>query len=148
MVQRLSLDELHGQEVDAVGFLDREHADNAGVVEGGERSGLALESVEPLRVGRHFCRQGLERDVAPELRVGRAVDLAHPARADRGGDPVVAKSASDHESDSTPQPEQDQTTSRRRKACFPWSGTLPLREADAVATVSRRVSFETGGRRK
>ena len=48
-VERLALDELHGQEVDAVGFLDRVDGDDAGVVERGERLRLALEALEPLR---------------------------------------------------------------------------------------------------
>jgi len=34
--------------------------------------------------------------VAPERRVGAAVDLAHAARADGGGDAVVGKRLADH----------------------------------------------------
>ena len=94
-VEGLSLDELHRQEVDAVRLLDREHADDAGVVEGGQRPGLALESVEPLGIGRHLRRQHLEGHVAQELRVGGPVDLTHPARADGRGDPVVTEAAAD-----------------------------------------------------
>ena len=90
-VEGLALDELHGEEVDAVRLLDRVDGDDAGVVEGGEGLGLALEALEPLRVGGHLGRQHLEGHVAPELRVGRAVHLAHPAGADRGGDAVVGE---------------------------------------------------------
>jgi hypothetical protein len=95
LVERLPLDELHGQEVDALGLLDGVHGDDAGVVEGGERLRLALEALEPLRARGHLGRQHLEGHVAPELRVGRAVDLAHPAGAERRGDPVVGERLSD-----------------------------------------------------
>ena len=55
-VERLALDELHGQEVDAVGFLDGVDGDDAGVVEGGERLRLAPEALEPLRARGHLGR--------------------------------------------------------------------------------------------
>ena len=65
------------------------------VVERGEQPGLALEAGEPLGIGGEGLGQPLERHLAPELRVGGAVDLAHAARADRGGDPVVRESLAD-----------------------------------------------------
>ena len=54
LVERLPLDELHGQEVDAVGLLDGVDGDDPGVVEGGEGLRLALEALEPLRAGGHL----------------------------------------------------------------------------------------------
>ena len=51
-VERLALDELHGQEVDAVGLFDGVDRDDAGVVERGEGLGFALEALEPLRASR------------------------------------------------------------------------------------------------
>ena len=95
-VERLAFDELHREEVDAVRLLDRVHAHDAGVVEGRESLGLALEALQALRVRGHLGRQHLEGDLAPELRVGGAVDLPHPAGADRGGDAVVRERAADH----------------------------------------------------
>jgi hypothetical protein len=65
------------------------------VVESGDRAGLALEALEPLRARRHLGRQHLEGHVAAELGVGGAVDLAHPADADRGGDAVMGEAAAD-----------------------------------------------------
>jgi hypothetical protein len=96
-VERLALDELHGQEVDAVRLLDREDRDDLRVVEGRDRPRLPLEAFESLGTRRHLRRQHLEGDVAVELRVGGTVDLAHPARADRGGDPVVREGPSDQD---------------------------------------------------
>jgi hypothetical protein len=59
-----------------------------GVIERGHRAGLPLESLEPFRARRHLGRQHLESHVAAEPRVSRAIDLAHPARADRRDDLV------------------------------------------------------------
>ena len=39
-------------------------------------------------------RQQLERDVAPELRVARTIDLAHPTGPERGDDLIRAESSS------------------------------------------------------
>jgi hypothetical protein len=50
-----------------------------GVVERGEHLRLPLEPRETLGVRGEDRRQQLQRDVATELRVGRPVDLAHPA---------------------------------------------------------------------
>ena len=53
--------------------------------------GLLLEAAQPLRVLGERGRQDLDRDVAPEARVPRAVDLAHPSRADLREDLVGAE---------------------------------------------------------
>jgi len=90
-----ALDELHGQEVDAFRLFDRVDGHDAGVVEGGERFCLTPESLEPLRARGHPGGQHLEGHVAPELRVGGAVDLTPPARADRGGNAVVRQLLAD-----------------------------------------------------
>ena len=94
-VERLPLHQLHRQEVDPVRLLDGVDADDSRVIERGERLRFTPEAFEPLRARRHLRRQQLERHVAPELRVGGAVDLAHPARTDRGGDAVVGQAATD-----------------------------------------------------
>ena len=49
---------------------------------------LALEAGAHLGVGRQVLGQHLDRDVAPEARVARAVHLAHAAGAERGDDLV------------------------------------------------------------
>jgi hypothetical protein len=94
-VERLALDELHRQEVDAVGLLDRVDGDDALVVEGGEGLRLSPEAFQPLGARGHLRRQHLERHVAAELGVGGTVHLAHSAGADRGGDAVMGEAAVD-----------------------------------------------------
>ena len=47
---------------------------------------FALESREPIRVAGQGVWQDLDRDLAIQLRVARAIDLAHPADADRRND--------------------------------------------------------------
>ena len=58
------------------------------MVERRGRARLLLEARAAVRIRRHRRRQHLDRDLAPELRVPRAVDLAHPARAERREDLV------------------------------------------------------------
>ena len=53
------------------------------MVERGEQARLARESGEPIGVRGEPGRQQLERDVAAEPRVVRAVDLAHAAAAEQ-----------------------------------------------------------------
>jgi hypothetical protein len=52
------------------------------MVERGERLSLPFEPGMPIRIISQQIGQDLEGDVAIELRVARAVDLAHAARAD------------------------------------------------------------------
>jgi hypothetical protein len=49
------------------------------VREGRQQLRLALEALEPRRVGGERVGQELQRDAAPEARVDRLPDLAHPA---------------------------------------------------------------------
>ena len=95
----LALDELHDEDVGLRPVRERDAVEavevgDAGVVERGEQLRLALEAREPIGVGSEGLGQQLQRDIAPELRVGRAVHLAHAAGADRGRDPVVGEGAS------------------------------------------------------
>ena len=52
------------------------------VIQRREHLRLALEPREPVRIGRERLGQHLDRDVAVQPRVARAIDLAHPAGAD------------------------------------------------------------------
>ena len=47
-----------------------------------ERLGLPLETREPLRISSEELWEHLDRDVAIQLRVARAIYLAHAARAE------------------------------------------------------------------
>jgi len=63
-----------------------EDRDDVGMGQRRDRLRLALEPRAPIRVVRERRRQHLDRHVAPETPVFRAIDLAHPAGADGGGD--------------------------------------------------------------
>jgi hypothetical protein len=62
------------------------------MVQQGERTGLALEAGQAFGVACESLRQDFDCDVALELGVPRAIDLAHPARANRRLDFVRTKS--------------------------------------------------------
>jgi hypothetical protein len=54
------------------------------MVERREHLRLTLEPREAFRVGRENFGEDFQRDVAIELRVARAIDLAHPTAPKRG----------------------------------------------------------------
>jgi hypothetical protein len=62
-VEWLALDQLHGQEVDAVGFLHRVDGDDVRVVELGEGLRFTAKARQPLRILRHPGGQHLKRYV-------------------------------------------------------------------------------------
>ena len=78
-VERLALDELHGEEVDAAGLFNGVDGDNVGMVERGDGASLTLEAGEAVRVSGHGRRQHLDGYVAAQARVAGAKDLAHAA---------------------------------------------------------------------
>ncbi len=82
LLERRAVDQLHDQEAHPVGFLKIVDRGNPGVVERGERLGLAFEPRQARRVRGELPGQDLDRHVALELGVARAVDLAHPTRTD------------------------------------------------------------------
>ena len=51
------------------------------MIQRGQQLRLAVEARHPLGVVREALGHDLERDVAPELRIPRAIHFAHPARA-------------------------------------------------------------------
>jgi len=66
------------------------------VIEGGEHLRLPLEAGEAVSVVGKGFGQHLDRDLTVEPGVGGAVDLAHPALAQLGGDLVGAEARADH----------------------------------------------------
>ena len=66
-----------------------------GWVEAGEHLRFPLEPGEPVRISREGVGEDLQRDVAAELRVGGAIDLAHAAYADEGGHVIVPEAGAD-----------------------------------------------------
>ena len=96
LVETLSLDELHRKQMDLIDLLDRVDGDYIGVVECGNRLGLAAEALQSLGVGRHLGGQDLERNLTPESGIGGAPHLSYAAFTDLGGDFVLRKGRSDH----------------------------------------------------
>jgi len=72
------------------------------VVERRDRVRLALEPGERFAVDREGLGQHFHRDLPVQLRVARAVDLAHAARAERGQDLVCAEACAGRESQELP----------------------------------------------
>ena len=71
------------EEADLVGFFESVDRADVRMIQRRERPRFALESRQPRRVAGERLRQHLDRDLAAELAVARAVDLAHAADADQ-----------------------------------------------------------------
>ena len=71
-----------------------EDREDVRVRERGDGLGLALEARERVGVRGQLRGKDLDRDVAVELRVARAVDLAHAPGAERREDLVGAEACS------------------------------------------------------
>ena len=89
--QRLALEQLLDDVRRVVVRADVVDGGDVGVVEDAGGLRLLLESAQPVRVLREGRRQHLDRDLAPEARILRAVDLAHPPGADLAEDFVGAE---------------------------------------------------------
>ena len=93
----LALGQLHDEEVGLRAVVEGHALEpvqvrDAGVVEGGQDLRLPLEAGEPVGVGGEGRGEELQRDVAPEPRVGRAPHLAHAPGAEGGEDLVGSQS--------------------------------------------------------
>ena len=87
-VQPVPFHQLHHEKMPPGGLLERVDRRDARMVQRGEGTRFPLETCYAVPVFEEFFRQDLQRDVAPELRVLRPVDLPHPARAERRDDLV------------------------------------------------------------
>ena len=67
------------------------------MLELGQDLRLAPEAREAVRVGSESLGEDLDRDLALQLRVGRAVDDPHPALAERAGDLVATEAGAGRE---------------------------------------------------
>ena len=65
-------------------LADVEDREDVRMIERGGRAGFLLESLQAFRIAGHASGQHLDRHVAPEPRISRAIHLAHPAGAKRG----------------------------------------------------------------
>ena len=90
--QVLPFDEFHDNRHLAAGLLDAVDVRDVGVIERGERAGLALEPRPPLGIGRDECRQDLDRHLPIQLGVARPIHLSHPPCAE-GADDFIRSDA-------------------------------------------------------
>ena len=86
---------LHDDVGQAGGLADLVDGDDVGVVERGGGPRLLREAAHAARVGGELLGQELDRDVAVEVVVARAPDLAHPPRAQPGEELVASEPHAD-----------------------------------------------------
>ena len=77
----VAFDELHDQRANAARVLEAVDVRDVGMVQRREDLRFAFETGEPIGVVGEGGGQDLDRDVAIELRIARAIDLAHAAGA-------------------------------------------------------------------
>src|SRR4029079_17192645 len=88
--QRRAFNKLEDERDDVFAFLERVNGGDVRVIQRGADLRLALEPGDPGRVVSQRRGKHLDGDVSTKLDVARAVDVAHPAGADAGGDFVFA----------------------------------------------------------
>ncbi len=89
--QGLALEQLGHGVRDAAVRAEVEDREDVRMRQRGDGLGLALEPRERVGVRGQLRREDFDGDLPVELRVARAVDLAHPARAERREDLVGAE---------------------------------------------------------
>jgi len=100
--ERRALDELHDEGFGVLALLQAEDRGDVRVMQLGQELCLALETRQTLPVFDERRGEHLDRHVTLQLGVGRAVDLPHPALAQRGGDLVGAETNAGAECHSRP----------------------------------------------
>jgi hypothetical protein len=88
---RPAVDQLHRDHVAAVDRARVEDRDHVGVLDPGQRAGLAHQPRPRDVVAGECGAQHLERDRAIEIDVARFPDHAHPTRAEHAHQPVLAE---------------------------------------------------------
>ena len=89
--ERASLDQLHDQRANVGRELEPIDLGDVRMVGCRQCLRFAFESSEPVRIVGERFGQNLQRDIAIELRVPRAIDLTHSALADLSGDFIRAE---------------------------------------------------------
>ena len=80
--QRLALDELEHQRGAAIHVLEAVNRADVGMIQRRQHARFALEAREAFWIAREQPRQDLDRDLATELLIMGAIDLAHAASAE------------------------------------------------------------------
>ncbi len=91
VAQRPSTHQRHGQERHSVRHLEVVDREDVRVIELGQRLGLGLESLHEVPVFKQLLRQRLERDLATQRLLHRAVHDRHPAPAEALDDLVLTE---------------------------------------------------------
>ena len=95
--ERDSFDQFEDKPTNPVRFLQAVDVGDVWMIQRGEHLRLALEPGKTIRIGRYTVWQDFDCNVAIELRVARAIDLAHPAPAERSEDFVRAEACAGSE---------------------------------------------------
>jgi hypothetical protein len=82
--QILTFDEFHHERANASTFLEAVDVRDVRVVERREDLRFSLEAGEPIGIGGEGVWQDFQRDIAIQLRIARAIDLAHAPRTESG----------------------------------------------------------------
>jgi hypothetical protein len=90
IAQRTSVDELRRDERRFAGPADLVDREDVRMIQCRGGPGFLHKPAQAVLVRRDFDRQNLQRDLAIERGVLRQVHLAHPARAERGANFVMA----------------------------------------------------------
>ncbi len=91
LAQRLAIDELHRDEVRAIGFTNLVDVRDVRMIEGRGRLCLANEAFHPFAIRGNLGRQKLQRNFTIEFCVLRQINLTHSARTDFGKDAIVGQ---------------------------------------------------------
>src|SRR5688500_10037600 len=91
--QALSVEELRHQVRRAVSRSQVVEDEDVGMIEGARRARLLLEAAQPVGVAGQRCRQHLERYLPAQPTVESAIDLSHPAGAERRDDLIGTETA-------------------------------------------------------
>src|ERR1700674_1335063 len=96
MLQRLSLQQFHGNEVLTIRFVDLVNRADVWVIERGGSEGFPLEAFTGSRIVLHFCGEELERDVAVQLEIFSFIHHTHPAATKLRENAIVRDGFADH----------------------------------------------------
>ena len=88
-----SVDQLQNERLHAMRFFETVNCGDMWVVQRRQHLRLTLEARDAIEISGEEFRKDLQCDIAIELRVMRAIDLAHPARAENGADLVKHRDA-------------------------------------------------------
>jgi hypothetical protein len=89
-VERLAIDQLHGEKGQAVVFADLVDRADVGMIDRGRRAGLPQQAGAGRVVIRVSRAQDFDRHVTTEFVVVGAIHVAHAAGAEQRSDPVRA----------------------------------------------------------